>query len=272
MTVNKETNYWCPNCKCTLVSHENHYTRPPTNSSGDFSTSSNTNSVGTPPKAETRNTGVINSTSNTTLTTGEYAEQKKLANASDDTSTSSTLSNVLLYGGMAVGTVCTVPIIAGFGTGGVVAGSLAAAWQSSIGNVAAGSLFAALQSAGATSVFSTGAAYGGMATATGIVSKKIGTWRKDKGGGASETPIGGGDQEEEHHYKNHSNSSTSPSTPAGDDARGEEQEPDDYDGADKEKDGITTDISEKDSICENISSSKNAIMCPLCHTVSMVLM
>ena len=38
----------------------------------------------------------------------------------------------------------------GFGPGGVVAGSLAAAWQSSIGNVAPGSLFALLQSIGAS--------------------------------------------------------------------------------------------------------------------------
>ena len=38
----------------------------------------------------------------------------------------------------------------GFAPGGVVAGSLAAAWQSSIGNVAPGSLFALLQSIGAS--------------------------------------------------------------------------------------------------------------------------
>ena len=38
----------------------------------------------------------------------------------------------------------------GFGQGGVVAGSLAAAWQSSIGSVATGSLFALLQSIGAS--------------------------------------------------------------------------------------------------------------------------
>lgn len=40
----------------------------------------------------------------------------------------------------------------GFSSGGVGAGTLAAAWQSSIGNVAAGSAFAAIQSAGATGV------------------------------------------------------------------------------------------------------------------------
>ena len=38
----------------------------------------------------------------------------------------------------------------GFGAKGVTAGSVAAAWQASIGNVQAGSLFSTLQSAGAT--------------------------------------------------------------------------------------------------------------------------
>ncbi|KAF8535287.1 hypothetical protein BDD12DRAFT_856099 [Trichophaea hybrida] len=42
--------------------------------------------------------------------------------------------------------------LTGFGTLGPVAGSLAAAWQASIGNVAAGSLFATLQSCGMTGV------------------------------------------------------------------------------------------------------------------------
>ena len=45
----------------------------------------------------------------------------------------------------------------GFAPGGVVAGSLAAAWQSSIGNVAPGSLFALLQSIGASAGSSTAA-------------------------------------------------------------------------------------------------------------------
>lgn len=40
----------------------------------------------------------------------------------------------------------------GFGSGGVVAGSLAAAAQSAIGNVAAGSTFAVLQSCGAAGI------------------------------------------------------------------------------------------------------------------------
>lgn len=40
--------------------------------------------------------------------------------------------------------------IVGFTTTGISAGSIAALWQSVIGNVAGGSLFATLQSAGAT--------------------------------------------------------------------------------------------------------------------------
>ena len=48
------------------------------------------------------------------------------------------------------GVVLTMPVLAGFGTDGVLAGSVAAAWQSSIGSVAAGSNFAALQTFGAT--------------------------------------------------------------------------------------------------------------------------
>lgn len=47
--------------------------------------------------------------------------------------------------------VMALPFI-GFGAGGVIAGSYAAAWQSLIGNVVAGSLFATLQSLGATAL------------------------------------------------------------------------------------------------------------------------
>lgn len=58
-----------------------------------------------------------------------------------------------ILAGCTVGTgllgAAALPFI-GFGAGGVVAGSAAASWQSSIGLVAAGSLFAALQSLGAT--------------------------------------------------------------------------------------------------------------------------
>lgn len=44
--------------------------------------------------------------------------------------------------------------VVGFSTAGVVKGSVAAAWHSSIGNVAGGSVFATLQSLGTYTVFS----------------------------------------------------------------------------------------------------------------------
>lgn len=68
---------------------------------------------------------------------------------------------------MASGIVLTVaaplalPLI-GFAKAGVVAGSIAAGIQSTIGNVAAGSVFAALQSVGATGAV-------GIATKTVVV-------------------------------------------------------------------------------------------------------
>lgn len=81
------------------------------------------------------------------------------------------------WGGAAVTVACAVPMAAGFGTAGIVGGSFAAMWQSSIGNVVAGSAFATLQSLGATGVFATGAAAGTTASAgafiAGKVSKKI---------------------------------------------------------------------------------------------------
>jgi hypothetical protein len=54
--------------------------------------------------------------------------------------------------GLGTGTViaATGLTAAGFTSAGIAGGSLAAAWQSSIGNVAAGSAFATLQSLGAT--------------------------------------------------------------------------------------------------------------------------
>ncbi|KAI1214799.1 uncharacterized protein F4807DRAFT_455251 [Annulohypoxylon truncatum] len=52
--------------------------------------------------------------------------------------------------GNPIGAAIAGPILAMFGFGGIGigGGSLAALWQSSIGNVAAGSIFAALQAAG----------------------------------------------------------------------------------------------------------------------------
>ncbi|KAF2639370.1 hypothetical protein P280DRAFT_550795 [Massarina eburnea CBS 473.64] len=56
---------------------------------------------------------------------------------------------------LGVGVVLLPPlalVAAGFAAAGITAGSVAALWQSNIGNVAAGSLFAILQSIGATGI------------------------------------------------------------------------------------------------------------------------
>lgn len=60
--------------------------------------------------------------------------------------------------------VAAIPMLVGFGSAGIVGGSIAAAIQSSIGNVAAGSAFAVAQNLGAQGVFLT-AGYAGGATA-----------------------------------------------------------------------------------------------------------
>lgn len=78
-------------------------------------------------------------------------------------------AGAVVGGGVALTlTAVAAPIVLpaiGFGTGGVVAGSVAAAAHSAIGNVAAGSLFATLQSLGAVGGFSMAAT--GAATAAG---------------------------------------------------------------------------------------------------------
>ena len=53
-------------------------------------------------------------------------------------------------GAITTGTALTVPSLLGFSSSGVLAKSVAAAWQSSIGNVAAKSTFATLQAFSAT--------------------------------------------------------------------------------------------------------------------------
>lgn len=60
-----------------------------------------------------------------------------------------------------------LPLI-GFGAGGVVGGSIAASWQSSIGIVTAGSLFSILQSLGATGLGSL--IFGSIGTGLGLLS------------------------------------------------------------------------------------------------------
>ena len=59
--------------------------------------------------------------------------------------------------------------LAGFGSGGIVVGSKAAAWQSAIGGVVAGSLFAKLQGMGASGLFLSGIWKGAATVAGGAV-------------------------------------------------------------------------------------------------------
>ena len=76
----------------------------------------------------------------------------------------------------------------GFGTGGIVAGSMAAGIQSTIGNVAAGGLFATVQSAAAGGAVATvGLGMKGAGVA-GLAATAAGAKILPKKGGSSENP------------------------------------------------------------------------------------
>ena len=77
------------------------------------------------------------------------------------------IGTVAIVGGGALAAVGLIPIAIGFGTTGVVAGSIAAATQSSIGAVTAGSTFAAMTLLGMTGVFSTLAGVGSALAGAG---------------------------------------------------------------------------------------------------------
>ena len=77
------------------------------------------------------------------------------------------LGTIAMIGGGAIAAAGFIPIVIGFGTEGVVAGSVAAATQSSIGAVAAGSMFATMTSLWMTGVFSTLAGVGSAITGVG---------------------------------------------------------------------------------------------------------
>ena len=70
-------------------------------------------------------------------------------------------------GGVIAG-VALLPITLGFGTTGIVAGSVAAGIQSAIGTVSAGSLFAICTSLGMSGVFASSAAVGAILGAGGL--------------------------------------------------------------------------------------------------------
>lgn len=82
------------------------------------------------------------------------------------------IGDILGIAGAAVVVISVLPIIAGFGTTGVAAGSIAAGVQSGIGNVAAGSAFSTLTSLGMKGVLVKGACAGSTSLAAGAVIKK----------------------------------------------------------------------------------------------------
>ena len=73
---------------------------------------------------------------------------------------------VAAIAGCAIAGVVLLPASLGFGTSGIVAGSIAAGIQSAIGNVAAGSTFAICTSLGMKGVFATTSKF---ATSIGIL-------------------------------------------------------------------------------------------------------
>ena len=84
-----------------------------------------------------------------------------------------------IAGGVIAG-VASIPIIAGFGTVGIVGGSIAAGIQAAIGNVAAGSVFAVCTSLGMTGVFSSTAAVGAILGAGGLAAYLKGIFSAQK--------------------------------------------------------------------------------------------
>ncbi len=88
------------------------------------------------------------------------------------------LIGVAIVGGI-IGGIFALPILLGFGSVGIIAGSIAAGVQAVIGNVVAGSAFAGLQSLGMTGVLAIGAVAGFTTSAAaggGFIIKK---WLKN---------------------------------------------------------------------------------------------
>ena len=84
------------------------------------------------------------------------------------------------------GAVLVAPAVAGFTAEGVAAGSMAAAWQGTIGNVAAGSTFAQLQSFGA--IYTAAPALGAGLVVAGVGGAGYLGWRRYKSWNAPHPP------------------------------------------------------------------------------------
>ena len=85
----------------------------------------------------------------------------------------------LITGGIVL-VVGAFPILMGFGTAGIVGGSVAAGIQAMIGNVAAGSLFAVCTSLGMTGVFASTAAVGAILGIGGLAAYIKGSFSAKK--------------------------------------------------------------------------------------------
>ena len=83
------------------------------------------------------------------------------------------MTEAVIAAGAIVATLSLAPIIVGFGTVGITAGSTAAAIQSGIGCVQAGSWFATMTSLGMQGTFVYGTA-GGVSVAASATSVKLG--------------------------------------------------------------------------------------------------
>ena len=81
------------------------------------------------------------------------------------------MASLLIAGGIGLLGSYAVPTLIGFGSSGIVAGSIAAGVQSTIGNVAAGSIFSTLTSMGMSGTFTLLGEIGLSSIAVGIASK-----------------------------------------------------------------------------------------------------
>lgn len=87
--------------------------------------------------------------------------------------------------------------ITSFVGAGVVAGSIAAAWQSAIGSVAAGSFFAACQSAGAAGISAGTAMLIGAGTGAAAAATAAAATAREDGGANEQKPTHDNEQRED---------------------------------------------------------------------------
>ncbi len=94
-------------------------------------------------------------------------------NKENEKQSSSSWGNYIIGAGLVTAAVAVAPIAIGFGSAGVVGGSIAAGIQAGIGNVVAGSVFSTMTSLGMTGVFTTATVVGAGTVAAGVGVKVI---------------------------------------------------------------------------------------------------